>query len=705
LRRAFATCCSKSFGFTNAWHERIRARDRSAQHDDGSKASASGSILMCGIVGFISSRTAQWGQPVLERMADAIQQRGPDGVGYWLDAETGAALGHRRLAVVELSAAGHQPMISGVARYVLVFNGEIYNHMALRVELQRVGAPGWHGHSDTETILAAFDAWGIEATVKKCVGMFAFAAWDRQDRSLTLGRDRLGEKPLYYGWQGEGDGSAFLFGSELKALRAHPAFDAPVCRHALALYMRHSYVPAPHSICKGISKLQPGHLLTIRPGNQTAKPRCYWSGKAAVEQGLARPFAGTPAQAVDALEALLKTAIAGQLMADVPLGALLSGGVDSSAVVALMQALSREQGGEAVKTFTIGSHDKACNEAMHAAAVARHLGTEHTELYVSHQHALAVIPKLPRLYCEPFADSSQIPTFLVSQLAREHVTVSLSGDAGDELFAGYRRYWFTDQVWHRIARMPQGLRRLAAASLTTLSPGAWDRLLGPLQHLLPARLLRGNWGDTLHKGAGVLSAGSAMELYRLLISAWADPASVVIGGVEPSTLLTDSEQHPASDTFVHQMMALDMLSYLPDDILCKVDRAAMGVGLETRVPMLDHRVVEFAWSLPIDYKLRDGVSKWPLREVLYRYVPRELIERPKMGFGIPLHDWLRGSLRPWAEELLAPDRLRREGYFQPEAIRRKWTEHLCGQRNWAAQLWTVLMFQAWLEDKDKVSAA
>ena len=461
--------------------------------------------------------------------------------------------------------------------------------------------------------------------------------------------------------------------------------------------MRHGYVPAPHCIYQGISKLQPGCLMTLSLAERTPKVKTYWSGKSVVEQGLAQPFAGTPEQAVDALESLLKDAVRKQMMADVPLGAFLSGGIDSSTIVALMQAVTKEQGGSPVKTFTIGFNDAGHNEAEYAKAVARHLGTDHTELYVSPQQALNVIPKLPGLYCEPFADSSQIPTFLVSQMARQHVTVSLSGDAGDELFGGYNRYVLSEKLWGRLQRMPMGMRRAVADVLTRVSPGAWNRLLGLVQGLLPQSLAQSNIGDKLHKGAGVMAASNSVELYRLLVSQWTDPAAVVIGGVEPLTTLTYSTQQPATDGFVHQMMALDMLSYLPDDILCKVDRAAMGVSLETRVPMLDHRVVEFAWSLPLDYKVRGSVGKWPLRKVLYRHVPRNFIERPKMGFSIPLHDWLRGPLRPWAEALLNEARLRKEGYFHPEPIRQKWAEHLSGQRNWAPQLWSVLMFQAWLE--------
>ena len=660
---------------------------------------------MCGFVGFLGGVATTGGDAALLRsMADTLILRGPDDGGYWCDGEQRIGFGHRRLAIVDLSPAGHQPMPSGSGRYVIAFNGEIYNHLDLRAELEDMNGRvshamphTWRGHSDTETLLAGFDAWGIEATVKKCIGMFAFAVWDKQDRVLTLGRDRLGEKPLYYGWQGQGEGAAFLFGSELKALKVHPAFAAEVDRGALCLMMRHGYIPAPHSIYQGISKLQPGCLLTLSLAQRTPKVTMYWSGKSVVEQGLAQPFAGTPDQAVDALESLLKDAVRKQMMADVPLGAFLSGGVDSSTIVALLQGVAKEQGGSPVKTFTIGFNEAGYNEAEHAKAVALHLGTDHTELYVSSQQAIDVIPKLPGLYCEPFADSSQIPTFLVSQMAREHVTVSLSGDAGDELFGGYNRYLLSEKLWGRLQRAPMAMRRVMAAGLTGVSPAAWNRLLGPVQGLLPQALAQTNIGDKLHKGAGVLSARTAPDLYHLLVSHWADPAAVVIGGVEPTTVLTDAALQPGTDHFVHQMMALDMLSYLPDDILCKVDRAAMGVSLETRVPMLDHRVVEFAWSLPLDYKVRGGVGKWPLREVLYRHVPRALIERPKVGFAIPLDAWLRGPLRGWAEGLLDEARLRREGYFYPAPIRQKWAEHVSGQRNWAPHLWSVLMFQAWLE--------
>lgn len=653
---------------------------------------------MCGLVGYLSPRGALWGESVLQRMANTVARRGPDDAGYWLNDHDGVALGHRRLAIVDLSPAGHQPMPSASGRYVIAFNGEIYNHLALRVELQACTKVNWRGHSDTETLLAGFDAWGIEGTIRKCNGMFAFAVWDKHSRVLTLARDRLGEKPLYYGWQGHGDAAAFLFGSELKALKAHPAFAATVDRGALSLLMRHGYIPAPHSIYVGIAKLPPGCLLTLSLAERRPSLTTYWSGKLVVEQGLANPFTGTARQAADALELLLKDAVGKQMMADVPLGAFLSGGVDSSTIVALMQAVNREQGGLPVKTFTVGFKEAAYNEAEHAKAVAAHLGTNHTDLYVSPQQALDVIPNLPSLYCEPFADSSQIPTFLVSRIARENVTVSLSGDGGDELFGGYNRYVLGQRLWSKLQHMPMAARRILARALTGLSPEAWNRLLAPVQALLPTSVAQANIGDKLHKAAGVIVADAPAELYRLLVSQWPDPAAVVIGGTEPLTALTDASQQPTTDHFVHQMMALDVLSYLPDDILCKVDRAAMGTSLETRVPMLDHRVVEFAWSLPLAFKVRDGVGKWLLREVLYRHVPRDLIDRPKMGFGVPLHDWLRGPLRGWAEDLLDARRLRVEGFFYAPPIRHKWAEHLSGQRNWAHQLWPVLMFQAWLAE-------
>ncbi|MBK5204243.1 MAG: asparagine synthase (glutamine-hydrolyzing) [Polaromonas sp.] len=648
---------------------------------------------MCGFVGFLGGPAAQGelgDETTLQHMASTIVNRGPDDAGYWSDVDQRVGFGHRRLSIVDLSPAGHQPMVSGGGRYVIAFNGEIYNHLDCRAALAMTGAGmGWRGHSDTETLLAGFDAWGIQATVERSIGMFAFAVWDKQTRTLTLGRDRLGEKPLYYGWQGQGQHATFLFGSELKALKAHPAFAAGIDRNALCLLMRHNYIPAPYSVYQGIAKLEPGCLLTVSLAQPEPKVVRYWSAAAVAVAGCATPFAGTPEQAVDALEVLLKSAVQQQMMADVPLGAFLSGGIDSSTVVALMQA----QSSRPVKTFTIGFNEEGYNEAVHAKAVARHLGTEHTELYVSPQQAMEVIPRLPGLYCEPFADSSQIPTFLVSKLAKQHVTVSLSGDAGDELFCGYNRYQITGKLWRKLALVPAPLRALVAKGITALSPTAWDSLAG----IIPGAGRYAALGDKLHKGAGVLASATVDELYLGMVSHLRNPADWVIGGQEPPTHLTGLRPELGGLSAVERMMALDAISYLPDDILVKVDRAGMGVSLESRVPFLDHRVVEFAWSLPLTYKLREGQTKWPLRQVLYRHVPRELIDRPKMGFGVPLHDWLRGPLRDWAEELLDEARLAREGYFHPAPIRQIWAEHLSGRRNWMAQLWNVLMFQAWLE--------
>jgi asparagine synthase (glutamine-hydrolysing) len=658
---------------------------------------------MCGLAGYLGGKQGYGSdghRSVLKRMTDAIASRGPDDEGSWFDMEQAIGLAHRRLAIVDLSANGHQPMPSGSGRYVIAFNGEIYNHMALRRALEAgdgagASTPQWRGHSDTETLLAGFEVWGIRATVERAVGMFAFAVWDRETGVLTLGRDRVGEKPLYYGWQGQGGHAVFLFGSELKALRAHPAFERNINRGAVSLQLRHNYIPSPYSIYEGISKLPPGCLLTLSLRDREPRISAYWSGFQTARTNASHSFDGTPDEAVDALEALLKDAVSQQMMADVPLGAFLSGGIDSSTVVALMQA----QSSQPIKTFSIGFHEEGYNEAEHAKAVASYLGTEHTELYVTAEEAMAVIPKLPTLYDEPFSDPSQIPTFLVSSLARRHVTVSLSGDAGDELFCGYQRYQQTTDLWRKIAAKPLLLRRLAAKGLVSLSPQSWNALTGSMQGLLP-RFMRGaNVGYKFHKGASVLESESIVALYLGLMSHWHDPASVVIDGGDLPTVLNGDPALLEGLSEFQSLMTLDMHSYLPDDILVKVDRAAMGVSLETRVPFLDHRVVEFALSLPQSMKIRDGQSKWILRNVLYRHVPRQLVDRPKMGFSVPIGHWLRGPLRDWAEALLDPVRLRNEGFLKPQLVRAKWEEHLAGSQNWEWQLWVVLMFQAWLEQQ------
>lgn len=641
---------------------------------------------MCGIAGMMFHRGSELGRTVL-RMAERIRYRGPDDVGEWCDADCGLALGHVRLSILDLSPAGHQPMESASGRYVIVFNGEIYNHLELRAHLPDLP---WRGHSDTETLLAAVETWGVEKALQATVGMFALALWDRVERRLTLARDRIGEKPLYYGWSN----GTFLFASELKALEAYPGWRSEIDRGALALFMRYAYVPLPYSIYAGIRKLLPGTYVTIPsqcPVRYFPEPKAYWS--AAAVAGQAPRCDWTDSMAADELNRLLSGAIKRQMVADVPLGALLSGGVDSSTVVALMQAHSSRP----VKTFSIGFREDDYNEAPGAKAVAGHLGTDHTEFYVSPADALAVIPLLPSMYDEPFGDSSAIPTHLVARLAKQQVTVALSGDGGDELFGGYNRYSWGSSIWHRIGRVPASLRGIAARALTVLSPRQWDRIGKMLRTGLPASLHMSALGEKVHKLASVLDSDSQTELYRRLVSLQRETVSLVIG-TEKQPIWADAQVRQLTDRpFSEEMMFHDLVGYLTDDILTKVDRAAMATSLETRMPLLDHRVVEFAWSLPLSMKIRaDSQGKWLLRQVLYRYVPKHLVERPKMGFGIPLDAWLRGSLRDWAEGLLDESRLRREGYFDPVPIRAKWQEHLSGRRNWQYWLWNVLMFQVWL---------
>jgi asparagine synthase (glutamine-hydrolysing) len=547
----------------------------------------------------------------------------------------------------------------------------------------------FRGHSDTEIMLAAFSEWGLEAAVKKFNGMFAFALWDRQERLLHLGCDRLGEKPIYYGWVGQ----TLIFGSELKALKVNPQFQPEVDRDALALFLRHGYIPAPASIYQGIRKLTPATLLTWNGKlDHQPTPVAYWSARAAAEYGLANPLTGSEQEAIDQLETLLLDAVGLRMMADVPLGAFLSGGVDSSTVVALMQA----QSSKPVKTFSIGFEEAEYNEAQHANAVAKHLKTEHTEMYVTPAEALAVIPKLPSLYDEPFADPSQIPTYLVSALARKHVTVSLSGDGGDELLGGYERYFLAENIWQKFGWMNKSLRKTTAKALTSVSTKAWDRAIRSLP-VIPNRLKQYP-GSRIHKLADILSVDQPEEMYRELISIWKNPENVVIGGSDGETYFTDQQRWAKVSTFSESMMYLDTMAYLPDDILVKVDRASMGVSLEGRIPLLDHRVVELAWQIPMSMKIRDNRGKWILRQVLDKYVPKSLIDRPKMGFGVPIDSWLRGPLKDWAEALLAENRLRTEGFFHPEPIRQMWAEHLAGDRNRQYYLWAILMFQVWLEE-------
>ena len=651
---------------------------------------------MCGFVGFFSKKCDQKesSEVIVTRMADSIVHRGPDDAGVWVDAETGIALGHRRLSIIDLSVAGHQPMTSVCGRFVLVFNGEIYNHCALRSELQKSGiASEWRGHSDTETILAGFTRWGVSATLQRAVGMFAFALWDRVERSLTLARDRFGEKPLFYGWVG----TAFVFGSELKALRAYPQFDNPINRGALALYLRHCVVPAPYSIYDNIFKLEPGCVLTLQSGDVQDRIISivpYWRVTDVVREGMANPVEDER-EAVSLLDTVLREAVALQAVADVPLGAFLSGGVDSSTIVALMQTQSERP----VETFTAGFDEAGFDESSHALAVANHLGTEHHEIRVTSDDARSVIPFLPQLYDEPFADSSQIPTYLVCQAARQNVTVALTGDAGDELFGGYNRYFWAERVWNRIAWLPLFLRQTLGTAIHQLPTESLDNL----GRMLPGGFGIARLGDKAQKLAQRMkNVKSLDDLYRSLVTEWPEEVVLVKGATRLPTKLDDRSLVAGLSEAEHRMMLWDSLTYLPDDILTKVDRAAMGVSLETRVPFLDHRVVELAWRLPLDMKIRDGVGKWVLRQVLYTYVPRELIERPKAGFGIPVGQWLRGPLRDWAEALLDEQRLAQEGYFKPTPIREIWQQHLSCRHDWTVRLWTVLMFQAWLENQKRV---
>ena len=639
---------------------------------------------MCGITGFWGGNCAS---DIAEQMSDRLVSRGPDGSGVWADDSISLALAHRRLSILELSSAGAQPMTSPCGRYVLVFNGEVYNHKDVRLDLEADGgAFQWQGDSDTETLLAGLRHWGIQRCLEKIIGMFAFALWDKSERILFLARDRMGEKPLYYGRNGD----VFLFGSELKALSVHPAWQGEVDSDVLALFFRYSYVPAPWSIYRGIFKLPPAHFVAINSGGRmVGKPICYWNLQQIAEKG-ADFTTKTPESLADELELLLLDAVKRQMVADVPLGAFLSGGYDSTTVVALMQA----QSDCPVKTFSMGFHEAGFDEAIYARQVAKHLGTEHTELYVTPQEAIAVIPKLPTIYDEPFSDVSQIPTYLVSQLARKHVTVSISGDGGDELFCGYNRYVSGYRIWRKLRGLPRPARQILAGFVGR-APG---HVLDRMQSLLPRRLQVSSLSDRLPKLADALVHRDGSAYYRALVSHTKNPALMVLGAIEPETLLSQKKQ-PVLPSLQEQMMFWDMLTYLPDDILTKIDRASMAVSLETRVPLLDQRVVEFAWRVPTDLKCRNGQGKWLLRQVLYRYIPKELMDRPKMGFGVPIEHWLRGPLRDWAESLLQEERLHQDGYLDVASIRKMWSEHLSGRRNWQYQLWDVLMFQAWLNEQ------
>jgi asparagine synthase (glutamine-hydrolysing) len=644
---------------------------------------------MCGIAGIYSPQFFANHELALPAMLSAIRHRGPDATGIWQDDSAGLSLGHVRLSILDLTSAGAQPMVSTSGRYVIVFNGEIYNHLAIRAELENLFTLSWRGHSDTETLLAGIEAWGLEGILRRCVGMFALAVWDSQTQVLQLARDRLGEKPLYYCAQ---DGQ-FAFASELKALRLTPGFARQVDREGLCLLLKHGYIPAPRTIYAGVSKLLPGQIITVAFVNGVIvdpEVKVYWSFDQIRAAGQDEPFVGSDAEAVETLDAAILESVRGQMLADVPLGAFLSGGVDSSTIVGMMQATSSKP----VKTFSIGFNEAGYSELAHARAVAEHLKTDHTELVVTPEDALAVIPQLPEIYDEPFADVSQIPTYLVSRLAKTEVTVSLSGDGGDELLCGYNRYIWGQRLWRKVSRLPLAFRRILAAQVLKVPVARWDQLLHLANCVVPRRQRFKAVGNKLHRLATALGEANGVAFYEALTAKWLNPEDVVLG-------LAPVECPPNVEGLsVAEMMAMDTKSYLPDDILVKVDRAAMACSLETRVPLLDHRIVALAWRLPERMKLRDGEGKWVLKQVLDRYVPRALMARPKMGFDVPLDSWLRGPLRGWAENLLSVERLLREGYFDAQQVRRKWEEHLSGRSNWQGQLWCVLMFQAWLEKND-----
>jgi asparagine synthase (glutamine-hydrolysing) len=660
---------------------------------------------MCGIVGIFGHAHGSDLMRVTEDMVASLVHRGPDDDGIWVDDESEIAFGHRRLSVLDLSHEGHQPMLSKDSRYMMVFNGEVYNHQSLRTELEGGGKINWRGHSDTEVMLEAIARWGIKGALSKFIGMFAIALFDRRERKLHLIRDRVGEKPLYYGWCA----GAFIFGSELKALRKYPGFAGDIDRDVLALYLRHMAVPDPFTIYQRIYKVQPGCMVSLDLASARNYPNGvtfhaplsinglslsrWWSLHEVVESGQGALITNET-EALELLEFRLRDSVRLQSLADVPLGAFLSGGIDSSLITALMQSESNSP----INTFTIGFREKKFNEAEHARKVASHLGTKHVELYVTAKDALDMVQQLPHLYDEPFADSSQIPTHLLCSQAKNHLTVALSGDAGDELFGGYNRYFWVRKVWSKVSWLPNGTRQLFAKAILSLPIHYLDTVYSMISCLLPSSSHLSFVGQKLHNLAErLVNIKNEDELFFSLVSEWSNPNKVVKGACEPVTLLTKTNDWPALPDVEHRMMYLDAMTYLPNDILVKVDRAAMSTSLETRTPFLDHRVVELAWQLPLSMKLCNNQGKWALRQILYKYVPRELIERPKQGFGVPLGEWLRGPLKEWAEELISEERLHREGYFNPDPIRSKWLEHLSGVRNWEHSLWAVLMFQAWLE--------
>ena len=647
---------------------------------------------MCGVAGFLmdskSSSSVNF-DLITKKMTDSIKHRGPNDSGCWNNPSEGIALGHRRLSILDLSDAGHQPMESSNGRYVIAFNGEIYNHLQIRSDIEKNnGNISWRGHSDTETILSAFETFGIQESLEKFVGMFAFSLWDKKNKILTLARDRLGEKPMYYGWQNIANGRVFLFGSELKALKSFPDIDLRVDRGSLSLFLKHAYVPNPYSIYENIFSLEPGQFLQVSLTNKMTKTVNYWEASEIIKKGSFEEYKGTPKEAVKDLKNLLRHTIKSQMISDVPLGAFLSGGIDSSTVVSIMQ----EQADIPVKTFTIGFNEKGFDEAKYAKSIANHLGTDHTELYINANDAIKVIPDMHSIYCEPFADSTQIPNFIVSRLANNDVTVALSGDGGDELFGGYSRYNHIDNIWKKINYFPLSTRNLISKILTypLQEKSIYSRYKSKTLTNLSKRII---------SGTNLINSETIDKLYLHVITQIPFSEDVVHDGYLKETKLDDLKPSFGDISNIEKMMATDTINYLPDDILTKVDRAAMRTSLETRVPFLDHNIVEFAWRLPISYKVKEGQSKWPLHQILKDFLPESLTKREKMGFSVPIHEWIRGPLSEWCEELLNKDRLKSEGFFDEEIVCNKWKEHLYGKKNNITFLWPILMFQSWLENQ------
>lgn len=642
---------------------------------------------MCGFVGVLSSTFLN--ESTLCKMTRTLEHRGPDESTLWQDSLSGISLGHQRLSILELSNAGSQPMFSANGRFALVYNGEIYNHLSCRKVLAESGfAVYWKGSSDTETLIEMISALGLEGALKLTTGMFSFALWDKLEKKLFLARDRFGEKPLYYGWQGD----SFLFGSELKALKIHPNFLNEIDSNALGLFLQYNYVPTPLSIYRGISKLTPGGILSVSLDHKAVCISTYWSAIDTMLSGKKNPFRGNVTEAIDETENVLKRAVQIQLLADVPLGAFLSGGIDSSLIVSLMSAVSSTP----VNTFTIGFDENGFNEAVYAKKIASHLGTNHTELYVNPKDCFDVIPLLGSMYDEPFADSSQIPTYLVSKLAAGSVKVALSGDGGDELFGGYNRYFFAEKLWTNLRFIPMPLRSGLYSTINKLNTHQWDILSSLLHYILPKKYHYSNLTDKLNKASSLLAVESFDDVYFRLVKQWENPGEILNFDYSPQ-----KNKLIGSDLFqdnMDKMMLNDLITYLPDDILCKVDRAGMAVSLESRIPFLDHNVYAFSSSLPLSCKTNKGTSKWILREILKKYIPENLINRPKMGFGIPLEVWLRGPLKEWADDLLEEKVIKESGLLNPKVVRQKWEEHISGKRNWHYQLWSILMFQAWYKE-------